>query len=257
MKFSTAVRSTAVRGTAVRGALLSRRPLRFLRPLTPSRPLSSPPPPPNAEALAFVEARGYSAKISAGVVHALSSSGLSGDALLSILKSMAGAYEIGEGGAALEQLARSVEEEQARVEGRQRVTIRVVPPSAWDSALDLDGDDEPTRERALARAFTCEAFEGASLTDLVKFDSSDGARQLAEHIECACSGVMACSTCHVVVDPIWYEAVGAADIDPLLRLGGLRPVPPCTTVRAQPASTPQPRVPPLHTDHARRVRRCA
>ena len=70
-----------------------------------------------------------------------------------------------------------------------------------------------TRERALARAFTCEAFEGASLTDLVKFDSSDGARQLAEHIECACSGVMACSTCHVVVDPIWYEAVGAADED--------------------------------------------
>ena len=56
-------------------------------------------------------------------------------------------------------------------------------------------------------------FEGASLTDLVKFDSSDGARQLAEHIECACSGVMACSTCHVVVDPIWYEAVGAADED--------------------------------------------
>ena len=202
MKFSTAVRNPLTR------ALLSRHPL---RPLT--RPLSTPPPPPNAEALAFVEARGYSAKISAGVVHALSSSGLSGDALLATIKSMAGAYEIGEGGAALEQLARSVEEEQARVEGRQRVTIRVVPPSAWDSALDLDGGDEPTRERALARAFTCEAFEGASLTDLVKFDSSDGARQLAEHIECACSGVMACSTCHVVVDPIWYEAVGAADED--------------------------------------------
>ena len=38
-------------------------------------------------------------------------------------------------------------------------------------------------------------------------------RDVAEHIECACSGVMACSTCHVVVDPIWYEAVGAADED--------------------------------------------
>ena len=32
-------------------------------------------------------------------------------------------------------------------------------------------------------------------------------------LECACAGVMACSTCHVVVDPIWYEAVGAADED--------------------------------------------
>ena len=29
----------------------------------------------------------------------------------------------------------------------------------------------------------------------------------------ACEASIACSTCHVVVDPIWYEAVGAADED--------------------------------------------
>ena len=35
-----------------------------------------------------------------------------------------------------------------------------------------------------------------------------GAEALGEYIECACSGVMACSTCHVVVDPAWFPIVG-------------------------------------------------
>jgi hypothetical protein len=38
-----------------------------------------------------------------------------------------------------------------------------------------------------------------SLTDVAKFGDGDGAQVLGEMIECACSGIMACSTCHVVV----------------------------------------------------------
>ena len=31
---------------------------------------------------------------------------------------------------------------------------------------------------------------------------------MAEYIECACSGIAACSTCHVYVHPDWFERVG-------------------------------------------------
>jgi 2Fe-2S ferredoxin len=41
-------------------------------------------------------------------------------------------------------------------------------------------------------------------------DSAE-AQQLGEYLECACSGVMACSTCHVVVAPEWFSRVGAPD----------------------------------------------
>ena len=37
---------------------------------------------------------------------------------------------------------------------------------------------------------------------------ANGAALLSEHLECACSGVMACSTCHVHVDAEWFAAVG-------------------------------------------------
>jgi ferredoxin len=36
----------------------------------------------------------------------------------------------------------------------------------------------------------------------------EGSKFLSEHLQCACSGVMACSTCHVVVDPDWFDRVG-------------------------------------------------
>ena len=47
-----------------------------------------------------------------------------------------------------------------------------------------------------------------SLTDVAKFGDGEGAEALGEMIECACSGIMACSTCHVVVHPDWFEKVG-------------------------------------------------
>ena len=47
-----------------------------------------------------------------------------------------------------------------------------------------------------------------SLTDVAKFGDGDGADVLGEMIECSCSGIMACSTCHVVVHSDWFEKVG-------------------------------------------------
>ena len=44
-------------------------------------------------------------------------------------------------------------------------------------------------------AFECEALEGMSLKDVAEFGDGPGAELLGEHLECACSGVMACSTC--------------------------------------------------------------
>lgn len=57
-------------------------------------------------------------------------------------------------------------------------------------------------------AFACEGFEGMSLKDIAEFGSGEGAELLREYIECACSGVMACSTCQVYVHPDWFPRVG-------------------------------------------------
>ncbi|KAJ1637496.1 2Fe-2S ferredoxin-type domain-containing protein [Pavlovales sp. CCMP2436] len=60
-----------------------------------------------------------------------------------------------------------------------------------------------------------EAFEGMSLADVATHGTGAGASVLAEMLECACSGVMACSTCHVVIDPEWFARVGKPDEDEL------------------------------------------
>jgi 2Fe-2S ferredoxin len=44
--------------------------------------------------------------------------------------------------------------------------------------------------------------------DYVERGDDEGSEMLSEYIECACSGVMACSTCHVVIDPDWFDRVG-------------------------------------------------
>ena len=54
---------------------------------------------------------------------------------------------------------------------------------------------------------SCETLH-QSLTDVAKFGDGEGADVLGEMIECSCSGIMACSTCHVVVHPDWFEKVG-------------------------------------------------
>merc|ERR1719162_645362 len=47
-----------------------------------------------------------------------------------------------------------------------------------------------------------------SLKDIAEHGVGNGADLMREYIECACSGIMACSTCHVYVEPSWFEKVG-------------------------------------------------
>ena len=152
--------------------------------------------------LFLVATLGYEERIAKGVIDALKQSGVSSDAaLLSMVRTLAGRWEVDED-AGLEPLVESVTLELARSENKNVVTFWVVPSSAWPSK-ESDGeereDDNKTSTTDLSRAFQVEGYEDMSLTDVAKFGDSDGAQVLGEMIECACSGIMACSTCHVVV----------------------------------------------------------
>ena len=48
--------------------------------------------------------------------------------------------------------------------------------------------------------------EGHTLYDAVQLDS-----ELTPYLECACEGKLACSTCHVIVDPEWYAKMPPPD----------------------------------------------
>ena len=161
----------------------------------------------------LIDQLGHDTKIAQGVVDALSSSGLSGTALLSTIRAMAGRWEVGED-AGLEALVEAVTLELARKEGKRPITLYCVPPNAWKSseedAVDFSEIQETPDElqTTRARAFRVEAMTGLSLTDVAKFGDGEGASELGACLECACAGIMACSTCHVVVDPEWFEKVG-------------------------------------------------
>jgi len=161
---------------------------------------------PEAKALAFlVGTLGHERDVAKGVLDALKQSGISGDAaLLSTVRSLAGRWEVDED-AGLEALVESVRVELARSSGKKTVGFWVLPPNAWASK---EGDDDAAIEDDMKRAFRVEGFEDMSLTDVAKFGDGENADVLGEMIECACSGIMACSTCHVVVQPQWFEAVG-------------------------------------------------
>ena len=154
----------------------------------------APPPPANdrEQALAFVEERGYAPELAAAVVDSLGSSdwapaASSAGGVLALSKRLAGRWEMGldEG---LADLAKSLEIQMAAKAGKQQVTFSVVPPRG--------------------AAFECTALEGMSLKEVAEHGDDEGARLLAEHLECACSGVMACSTCQVYVDASWFSTVG-------------------------------------------------
>ena len=158
-----------------------------------------------AEAEAFVihvgrvrEGRVYSSEVAAGVVAALMdpASGIPASGVKAFLGTLAGAYEIGEDNG-LDALAGAVERRLAEVAGLAKVRCVV---------------------SAGGTSFEVEAYEGTSLYDIVERGEGRGAATLKEHIECACRGVMACSTCHVVVGDRWFADVGApcdAELDML------------------------------------------
>lgn len=116
----------------------------------------------------------------------------------------------------LEALAASVQANLAKLDGKDTVRIWCVPPNAWPSGeetRDVPAVTAEDRETMMARAFSVEALEGTSLTDVAKFGDGEGSTTLGEYMECACSGIMACSTCHVVIDPAWADKVGRAGED--------------------------------------------
>ena len=143
-------------------------------------------------AIDFVVARGYEPAVARGVVEALMApgSGITAGTVLAMVQRMAGRYEIGED-AGLEAMARAVEQEIARTAGRAAVAFTV-------------------RTHGGRASFECEGLEGMSLRDVVEHGTGKNANVLSEYIECACDGIMACSTCHVYVGE---APAAAADTD--------------------------------------------
>ncbi|CAJ1965905.1 unnamed protein product [Cylindrotheca closterium] len=159
------------------------------------------------KAVTFIVNVGYEREIAQGVADALKESGLSGTALLATARMLAGRWEVGED-EGLEALAASVKMSLSKTEGKKTIKVVVVPPNSWNSAEGEEDESYVDQESMMARAFEVEALEGTSLTDVAKFGDGEGASTLGEYIECACAGIMACSTCHVIVDDQWFEKVG-------------------------------------------------
>jgi len=176
---------------------------------------SSAPPPsqetPADKAKTFVISLGHEEAVAQGVVDALKSSGISGEGLLTTVRTMSGRIEVGED-AGLEDLIEAVKQDLSRSEGKKVVRFFCVPPTAWDSSHPEDDKilNDADRETMMKQSFPVDCYEGMSLTDVAKFGSLEGASTLSEYIECACSGIMACSTCHVIMDKEWFPKVGEA-----------------------------------------------
>jgi len=156
-----------------------------------------------SKVVAFLEDLGHENRIADAVAKALTQSGLSGGQALDMVKMLAGRPEVGED-AGLDDLIASVRKELAEKEGKKLVKFRVLLPSAGE----IEGLDKERKLKVLSQAIDVQAYEGMSLADVVNHGEGQGAEIVAEYVECACSGIMACSTCHVVVDEDWIEKVG-------------------------------------------------
>ncbi|KAL7484593.1 hypothetical protein ACHAW6_010228 [Cyclotella cf. meneghiniana] len=165
---------------------------------------------PSEQTTEFLLSLGYSGAVSEGIIKALLQNGIASSSLLKMVKSLAGRYEVGED-AGLESLAASVKAELEKEEGKTKVTILCLPSTGWSPADDNDNDQLPI-VHSMERAFAVEAIEGTTLTDIVKFGTTENSDVLGEYLECACSGIMACSTCHVVIHPEWYDPRTEPDI---------------------------------------------
>ena len=143
----------------------------------------------DARARAFIEARGFRADVAHEVTATLARDwGVRPGGMLAMVEKMAGAWEIG-ADAGLAALAKAVERELDKTSGKALVRVLIEPPSG----------EAP---------FACEGYEGTTLYDVCTHGTDAGARLLSEYVECACSGGMACSTCHVYVDDEWADRVG-------------------------------------------------
>ena len=161
---------------------------------------------PMEQTQSFLLTLGYTKDVSQGIINALLQNGISPNMLFGMVKTLAGRYEIGED-AGLDALADSVKAEQLTKHGMKKVRIVCLPSTGW-SRPPNDAEDDASLPiiHSMDRAFVVEATEGTTLTDVAKFGTSDNCDVLGEYLECACSGIMACSTCHVVIHPDWYDA---------------------------------------------------
>ena len=165
----------------------------------------------------FLLSLGYSDAVSKGIIDALIQNGIPHSSLLSMVKGLAGRYEVDED-AGLQILASSVKKELENEQGKERLKVWFLPSTGWSSEEDDDGFSVPTIH-STDRAFPVEVTEGTNLADVARFGTSENCDVLREYLECACSGIMACSTCHVVIHPEWFDStitsdeVSANDVD--------------------------------------------
>ncbi|GAB5362634.1 hypothetical protein AAMO2058_000814200 [Amorphochlora amoebiformis] len=162
---------------------------------------------PEDKAIGFLVTIGHERHIAVGVVDALRESGMTGGALLSMVRQLAGRWEVGED-EGLEALVASVRQSLDLKAGKIGVKFWCIPPNCWASGEAQEGEEKTETIDVEKVGFQVEALEGMSITDVAKYGDGQGASVLGEYLECACSGVMACSTCQVVVDDEWFKAVG-------------------------------------------------
>lgn len=143
------------------------------------------------EALVFLKERGYSKGLSKGIVHSLlqPGTGISETSVFDTVVTLAGAYEIGED-AGLVPLAKTVEIELAIQRGKSDVYFNFKLPDSKGYLL-------------------CKGLEGMNLKDVIEFGRSENSEVLGEYLECSCSGIMACSTCHIYISSEWYNKVNS------------------------------------------------
>ena len=165
---------------------------------------------PTQQTEAFLLSLGYSNAISKGIIDALIQNGIPHSSLLSMVKGLAGRYEVGED-AGLEALAASVKKELENEQGKEKLKVWFLPSTGWSSdGEDDDGFGIPAIH-SMDRAFAVEVHEGTNLADIARFGTSENCDVLREYLECACNGIMACSTCHVVVHPEWFDSSKTSD----------------------------------------------
>jgi len=162
---------------------------------------------PDKKTLSFLHELGYTASVSNGIIDALLQNGITPSSLFSMVKTLAGRYEVDEDGG-LQILAASVQADIDAKEGKSKVKVVFLPWGAWSPAPADDENDEDQLPiiKSMKRAFVVEALEGTTLTDVAKLSTSENADVLGEYLECACAGIMACSTCHVVISPEWFSS---------------------------------------------------
>ena len=127
--------------------------------------------------MAWLAKHGVSGAQAEGVIGELRKTGLPVNQIPAVLQNM--------GASGVSQLLESMDREAVQSNSKQ-VNVNINVP----------------KER---HNFILTGAVGLSLYDEVRRDSEG---ELGAYLECACGGVMACSTCHVILDEKLFELVG-------------------------------------------------